>query len=106
MLASPGVPGSFTDTARVRLAGLGDDERRVLQMAAIVGRRFDWRLLPAATELAASVVTGALGHGVGCQLLTVQGEEFWFRHALTRDAIVEELTSRTYRWRASSIVAS
>jgi DNA-binding CsgD family transcriptional regulator len=91
VLASPGVPGSFAETIRVRLAGLADDELRVLQAAAIIGRHFDWRLLPAATGLAASVVTVALGRGVGCQLLTVQGEEFRFRHALTRDAIMGEL---------------
>ncbi len=92
VLASPGVPGSFTDTVRVRLADLGDDERRVLQSAAVIGRHFDWRLLPAATGLPADLVTVALEHGVGRQLLTVQGEEFWFRHALTRDAVVEELS--------------
>jgi DNA-binding CsgD family transcriptional regulator len=91
VLASPGVPGSFADTVRVRLDGLGGDERRVLQVAAVVGRHFDWRLLPAATGLAASVVTVALERGVGLQLLTVEGEEFRFRHALTRDAVVAEL---------------
>ena len=91
LLASPGVPGSFGDTVRVRLTDLGDDERRVLQMAAVIGRHFDWRLLPAATGLATELVTVALERGVGCQLLTVQGEEFRFRHALTRDAVVEDL---------------
>jgi DNA-binding CsgD family transcriptional regulator len=91
VLASPGVPESFADTIRVRLADLASDELRVLQAAAIIGRHFDWRLLPAATGLAASVVTVALGRGVNCQLLTVQGEEFRFRHALTRDAIMGEL---------------
>ncbi len=91
VLASPGVPSSFADTVRVRLAGLAGDELRVLQVAAVVGRHFDWRLLPAATGLAAGVVTVALGRGVGLQLLTVQGEEFRFRHALTRDAVVAEL---------------
>jgi DNA-binding CsgD family transcriptional regulator len=91
VLASPGVPSSFADTVRVRLAGLAGDELRVLQLAAVFGRHFDWRLLPAATGLAASVVAVALERGVGCQLLAVQGEEFRFRHALTRDAVVEEL---------------
>ena len=92
LLASPGVvPSSFADTVRVRLASLGEDELRVLRVAAMLGRHFDWRLLPAATGLAAGVVSVALERGVGCQLLTVQGEEFRFRHALTRDAVVEEL---------------
>jgi DNA-binding CsgD family transcriptional regulator len=91
VLASPGVPSSFADTVRVRLASLGEDELRVLHMAAVVGRHFDWRLLPAATGLADDLVSVALERGVGCQLLTVQGEKFRFRHALTRDAVVEEL---------------
>ena len=95
VLASPGVPSSFADTVRVRLAGLGEDELRVLQLAAVFGRHFDWRLLPAATGLAASVVTVALERGVGCQLLTVGGEEFRFRHALTRDAVVGQLLPPT-----------
>jgi DNA-binding CsgD family transcriptional regulator/tetratricopeptide (TPR) repeat protein len=95
VLASPGVPGSFADTVRARLARLDEDDLRVLQMAAIVGRHFDWRLLPAATGLAAGAVTVALGRGVSCQLLTVQGEEFRFRHALTRDAVVAELLPPT-----------
>ena len=68
---------------------------RVLQVAAVLGRHFDWRLLPAATGLPASVKTVALERGVGCQLLTVQGEEFGFRHALTRDAVVGELLPPT-----------
>ena len=91
VLASPGVPSSFADTVRVRLAGLRADELRVLQVAAVLGRHFDWRLLPAATGVAASVASVALARGVDCQLLTVQGEEFRFRHALTRDAVVGEL---------------
>ena len=95
VLASPGVPSSFADTVRVRLAGLAGDELRVLQVAAMLGRHFDWRLLPVATGLAASVVAVALERGVGCQLLTVHGEEFRFRHALTRDAVVEELLPPT-----------
>jgi DNA-binding CsgD family transcriptional regulator len=95
VLASPGVPSSFADTVRVRLADLGDDGLRVLQVAAVLGRHFDWRLLPAATGLAGSVVTAALERCVGCQLLAVHGAEFRFRHALTRDAVLQELLPPT-----------
>ena len=106
VLASPGVPSSFADTVRVRLADLDDDELQVLQLAAVLGRHFDWRLLPAATGLAAGVVTAALGRGVGCQLLAVQGEEFRFRHALTRDAVVAELLPPTRAALASGALAA
>ena len=59
LLASPGVPRSFTDTVRMRLAGLSDDERLVLHTAAVLGRHFDWRLLPSATGLSPGPVSGA-----------------------------------------------
>ena len=68
-LAAPGVPQSFADGVRSRLAALSDDERLVLHTAALLGRQFDWRLLQAATGLHAGLVAGALEHGVGAQLL-------------------------------------
>ncbi len=91
LLASPGVPRSFTDTVRMRLAGLSDDERVVLHTAAVLGRHFDWRLLPSATGLSPGLVSGALERGVGWMLLTVGGDTFRFRHALTREAVAGEL---------------
>jgi len=91
MLAAPGVPSSFADTVRTRLAGLGRDERAVLYMAAVFGRHFDWRLLPSATGLPPGVVSGALERGVGSLILAVDGDAFRFRHALTREAVADEL---------------
>ena len=90
-LAAPGVPRSFADGVRLRLATLGDDERLVLHAAALLGRQFDWRLLPAATGLDADLVADALEHGVGAQLLAVDADVFRFRHALTREAVAAEL---------------
>ena len=90
-LAAPGVPRSFADGVRSRLAALSDDERLVLHTAALLGRQFDWRLLPAATGLDAGRVAGALEHGVGVQLLAVDADVFGFRHMLTREAVAAEL---------------
>ena len=90
-LAAPGVPPSFADGVRSRLAALSDDERLVLHTAALLGRQFDWRLLPAATGLDAGLIAGALEHGVGAQLLAVDADVFRFRHMLTREAVAAEL---------------
>ena len=90
-LAAPGVPRSFADGVRARLADLDEDERQVLHAAALFGRQFDWRMLPAATGLPADVVAGALEQGVGSQLLTLDGDAFRFRHMLTREAVAAEL---------------
>jgi DNA-binding CsgD family transcriptional regulator/tetratricopeptide (TPR) repeat protein len=90
LLASPGVPRSFAGTVRARLTGLGDGERLVLHTAAVLGRQFDWRLLPMATGLPASTVWGALESGVRSTLLIADGDAFRFRHALTREAVAAE----------------
>jgi DNA-binding CsgD family transcriptional regulator len=86
-LAASGVPGSFADGVRSRLAALSTGERLVLYTAALLGRQFDWRLLGAATGLDASLVAAALERGVAAQLLTVSGDAFRFRHMLTREAV-------------------
>ena len=90
-LAAPGVPSSFAEAVRARLADLSEAERLVLHTAALFGRQFDWRMLPPATGLAADEVAGALEHGVEAQLLAVDGGVFRFRHMLTREAVVAEL---------------
>lgn len=90
-LGSPGVPRSFTDTVRSRLARFDPDERLVICTAAVLGRHFDWRLLPAATGLPPDAVSGALERGVSTMLLMVDGDAFRFRHTLTREAVAGEL---------------
>lgn len=90
-LAAPGVPRSFADGVRSRLAAFSNDERLVLHAAALLGRQFDWRLLPAATGLDTGLVADALEHGTGAQLLAVDADTFRFRHMLTREAVAAEL---------------
>lgn len=90
-LAAPGVPPSFAAGVRARLAGLTEAERLVLHTAALLGRQFDWRLLPSATGLPAGAVAAALERGAGLQLLDAEGETFRFRHMLTREAVAAEL---------------
>ena len=90
-LAASGVPRSFADGVHSRLAALGADERLVLHTAALLGRRFDWRLLQTATGLDAGLIAGALEHGVGAQLLVLDADAFRFRHMLTREAVAAEL---------------
>jgi DNA-binding CsgD family transcriptional regulator/tetratricopeptide (TPR) repeat protein len=106
VLASPGVPESFTGMVRARLAGFADDERRVLEAAAVLGRHFDWQLLGAATGLEPGAVSGALERAVGSQLLTVDGEVFRFRHALTREAVAAGLLPPRRRSLAASALAA
>jgi DNA-binding CsgD family transcriptional regulator/tetratricopeptide (TPR) repeat protein len=106
VLASPGVPESFTGMVRSRLASFADDERLVLEAAAVFGRHFDWQLLGPATGLAPGLVSGALERAVGSQLLTVDGAVFRFRHALTREAVAAGLLPPRRRSLAASALAA
>ena len=86
------VPLTFADSMRRRLAALGEHPRAVLLAAAVLGRSFDWSLLPAITGLAEEDVLAALHAAVDTQIVSVDpGATFRFRHALTRDAVMAEL---------------
>ena len=86
-----GVPGSFADALRRRLDGLAASSRRVIDAAAVLGRRFDWRLLGPVTGLPDVVVAAALRQAVGLQVVATDGDGFRFRHALTQDAVLSGL---------------
>ena len=91
VLASPGLPVTLTDTVRARLEELAEDERGVVQAAAVLGRFFDWRLLEPITGRSAATVAAALERAVDLLLLTVASGDFRFRHILTREAVVDGL---------------
>ncbi len=52
----PSVPLSFAETVDRRLALLDGEGRTVVDAAAVLGRRFDWSLLPATTGLSEQAV--------------------------------------------------
>ncbi len=87
------VPLTFADSVRRRLAAIGVDARAVLASAAILGRRFDWQLLPAITGVDEQGVVEALHAAVDAQLVAVDpaAGTFRFRHALSRDAVLAEM---------------
>jgi DNA-binding CsgD family transcriptional regulator len=88
LLASPGVPASISETVRGRLAEFSDRERSVLEAAAVLGHRFDWEILPAASGQPPEVVSRVLARAVDHVLVTADGAGFQFRHALTREAVL------------------
>jgi DNA-binding CsgD family transcriptional regulator/tetratricopeptide (TPR) repeat protein len=87
------VPLTFVDSIRRRMTALGEEGRVVLLGAAVLGRRFDWELLPAVTGLGEGAVIRALQAAVDTQIVAVDPGEgtFRFRHALSRDAVIAEL---------------
>jgi DNA-binding CsgD family transcriptional regulator len=88
-----GLPPRFADSVRARLGRLDAGQRRVLEAAALLGRRFDWRLLERAAGVRGDVVAAALHRGTASQLVVNEGAGFEFRHALTRDVILADMAA-------------
>jgi len=89
-----GVPASIVGSVRNRLVSLGPHARAVIVSAAVLGRQFDWTLLPGVAEAGEAEVLDALHEAHSVQLIepvTADGGTFRFRHSLTRDAIVSDL---------------
>ncbi len=85
------LPRSLHDSIRRRLTGLDRVTRRVVDAAALLGRRFDWELLPGICEVDGRAVVHALRKATGDQLIVADGSGFSFRHALTREAVLAEV---------------
>ena len=106
LLASPGLPESFTETVRERLAGFSEPQRSVIEAAAILGRHFDWELLPAVSGQTAALVAETLGLAVGQLLVSADGTAFRFRHALTREALLDGMLPPRQRALAAAALAA
>jgi DNA-binding CsgD family transcriptional regulator len=88
---SPSIPIDVEQSIRQRLAALDHTARRVIRAAALLGRRFDWELLPGVAEVDGRDAVEALRAAVDAQIIEVAGDGFLFRHALSREAVLDEL---------------
>ena len=89
------VPLTFAEIIRRRLAALGQQASALLRLAALLGRSFDWRILPSAAGLDDDQALDVLQRAAQMQLIEAESTEgqagFRFRHALTQAAILAEL---------------
>ncbi len=92
---TPTVPASLRESIRRRVGLLDATARRVVGAAAMLGRRFDWELLPGIADVDGLAVVDALRAAVDAQIVAVDGRSgsggFVFRHALTREAVLGDL---------------
>jgi hypothetical protein len=90
------VPASIADAVARRLDALPAEAVLVVECAAVLGRRFDWRLLSAVSSLSEARVQRGLRDAAAVQLLSVDDDgRIGFRDALTRDAVLAGLLPPT-----------
>jgi DNA-binding CsgD family transcriptional regulator len=85
------IPESIVGSVRKRLTGLGAQAAEIIAASAVLGRQFDWTLLPAIAGANEHEVIAALTRARQVQLIEPDehGDQWLrFRHNLTREAII------------------
>jgi class 3 adenylate cyclase/tetratricopeptide (TPR) repeat protein len=105
-LRTHGLPVSVREVVAQRVARLGDDTRRALGYASVIGRDFDLDVLADVMDVDADtlldLVEPAIEHAV---VADVAPGRFTFTHALVEHTLYDEL-SPTRRSRAHRLVAA
>ncbi len=92
------IPRSVQDAVQQRVAHLSPAARQIASLAAVAGRRFDFRLLQYMTSSDEGQLLQMIKELIAAQLVMEESaEQFAFRHALTRQALYAELLLRERR---------
>ena len=94
------LPRTVNDAVLRRTNGVSPEARRVLVIAAVAGRRFDFELLQTLSGLGERELLHILKELIAGQLVIEvgqRGDHFAFRHALTRQAVYRQLLGRERR---------
>ena len=103
------VPDAVRDVVRSRLAALPVQAIAELEVAAVIGERFDVRTVMAASERDPDSCLDALDAAIVTRILVPEANGYRFAHALVRDAVLVDLpalrSARLHRRVADAILA-
>jgi class 3 adenylate cyclase/tetratricopeptide (TPR) repeat protein/type II secretory pathway predicted ATPase ExeA len=91
------IPDSLLGSLMARLDRLSGPSREVAQIAAVIGREFDHKLLAQVAPIDAQTLDSALQRLLAAELVVMSGtpaQTLLFRHALIQDAAYQSLLSR------------
>ena len=93
-IADLGLPEGVREVIGRRLGRLADETVQILRAAAVVGPRFQHRLVEAVLDCDDDAVLDAIDEAVAAGLLqpAADGTTFEFSHALVRQTLLEELS--------------
>jgi tetratricopeptide (TPR) repeat protein len=97
-LAELHIPRSVHDAVLRRIHLLSPEAAKVLRLAAVAGRSFDFAVLQELTGDADEQLLDVVRELIGAQLVAEESaDRFSFRHALTREAIYADMLARERR---------
>lgn len=101
-VADLAIPASVRDAVQQRLLGLEPRARKAIQVAAVIGQRFDFEILGDVSGLDEGTLVDAIKAAIEAQLVREEtdadgNETYAFRHALSREAVLTELLQRERR---------
>ena len=100
-VAELAIPVSVRDAVQQRLLTIDERSRKALQVAAVIGQRFDFDLLLEVSKLDEAALLDAIKSGIDAQLVSeesVDGAEVYaFRHALSRESVLADMLQRERR---------
>jgi DNA-binding CsgD family transcriptional regulator/tetratricopeptide (TPR) repeat protein len=87
------IPPTLRDIILARIDGLSEAAQQLLRCAAVIGRSADHRLLESTAGLGPVDLLAAAREAVAQHILVTDGDglEYRFRHALVREAVVDDL---------------
>ena len=93
-LTEAGVPDGVREVTARRLRRLCAESRQALQVAAVIGREFDYDVLEAVAPLHDDALIGAMEEGVEARVLREAGRvgRYAFTHALVRATLYDGLS--------------
>lgn len=98
------VPASLARSVTARLAAMDGTSRRVVQTAALLGREIDDLVLATATGATDPEVDRAVRAAISNRLVDRDGGRLRFHHALTSEAIVDDLSRDSKRSLATAMM--
>jgi DNA-binding CsgD family transcriptional regulator len=102
------IPRSIKESIHSRTVDLDEAATEVLRFAAVIGRRFDLQILPRLTGSEEAALIRAVTRLVARQIVVEEREgqedHYSFRHALSREAIYQDLIGLDRRSRHHAVL--
>jgi len=98
------LPDSVASGVALRMGEIPTAAAALVAHASMFGRTFEWDVIAAATGIADVDAPALFRHAVRAQLIDADGAGYRFRHEMTRDAVLAEMSGAEIRAAAGAVL--